>query len=142
MAALTITAAQVLPGTAPRETGIAGEAITQGQSVYFSSAGKWLKAQGDGTTIEAGALGYGIALTATGADGQPIVVARPGGTVTLGAGAAPASGVVYYVGDTAGGIHPVADIGSGDKVLPLCIGVGSNQVLILDDAYHAGAVLG
>lgn len=143
MAALTITAAQVLPGThCPTEAGIAGAAITQGQAVYYSAGGKWLPAQGDGTAIEAGSLGYGIALNAAGADGQPVVVAKPGGAVTLGAGAAPAAGVVYYIGDTAGGLHPVADIGSGDKVVPLCIGIGSNAVQILDKAYNAGAVLG
>lgn len=144
MTALAITAAQVLPvaGATTTQTGVAGEAITQGQSVYYDdTTGKWKKAQCDGTASEAGAYGYGIALSAAGGDGQPLVVALPGSTVTLGAAAAPAAGTVYYIGATAGAINPVADLSSTNKILPLCIGVGSNKVKILTGAYDAGAVL-
>lgn len=142
MTALSITAAQVLPAAnSPTAQGIAGEAVTQGQAVYLSAGGKWLKAQCDGTAVEAGSEGYGIALNAAGADGQPLTVSLPGATVTLGAGAAPSAGVVYYVGATAGALNPVADLSSSNKILPICIGVGSNKVKILGGAYDAGAVL-
>jgi len=143
MAALTITASQVLPTlNDPVEHGIAGAAITPGKPVYYdTSTGKWKLAQADGTAAEAGADGYGIALSQAAADGQPITVALPGHRVTLGAGAAPAAGVVYYFGDTAGTLVPVADVGSADKILPLCIGIGSNKVKILAGAYDAGSVL-
>ena len=142
MAALSITAAQVLPTASdPVTSGVAGEAVTQGMAVYLSTSGTWLKAQGDGTAAEAGSEGYGIALNAAGAAGQPLQVALPGHRVTLGAGAAPAAGVTYYIGDTAGGLHPIADIGSGDKVVGLCFGIGSNKVKIYGGAYDAGAVL-
>lgn len=142
MAVLVITAAQVLPSAGPTVAGIAGAAITQGQAVYFDAAsGTWKLAQGDGTAAEAGQDGYGIALSAAGAAGAPIVVALPGAVITLGAGAAPAAGVVYYIGDTAGGLHVVGDIGSTDKVVPICLGLTTNRVLILAGAYHAGAVL-
>lgn len=143
MAALTITASQVLPTVNdPFVSGIAGAAITPGQSVYYdATTGTWKLGQGDGTAAEAGSAGYGIALTQAGAASQPLVVALPGHRVTLGAGAAPAAGVVYYFGDTAGGIFPVADLGSADKVLALCVGIGSNKVKILSGSYDAGAVL-
>jgi hypothetical protein len=143
MAALSITTTQVLPTVNdPTVAGIAGEAITVGQAVYYDAAtGKWLKAQCDGTAAEAGADGYGIALSSAPAANQPLVVALPGHRVTLGAGAAPLAGVVYYIGATAGAINPVGDLASTNKVLPLCIGIGSNKVLILTGAYNAGAVL-
>ena len=144
MAALTITATQVLrTANDPVTTGaLAGAAVTIGQAVYYDvTTGTWKLGQGDGTAAEAGADGYGIALSQTQAANQPIVVALPGHRVTLGAGAAPAAGVVYYFGDTAGGIFPVGDLGSADKVLPLCVGIGSNKVKILAGAYDAGSVL-
>ena len=70
---------------------------------------------------------------------QPLVVALAGHRVTLGAGAAPAAGVVYYLGDGAGDIVPVADIGTADKVLPLCLGIGSNKVK-MEDRGQAGTL--
>ena len=142
MAALTITASQVLPSGGPTEAGTAGAAITPGQSVYRDAAtGTWKPAQGDGTAAEAGADGYGIALTQAAAAGQPVVVALPGAKVTLGAGAAPATGIVYFIGDTAGGLHPAGDLGSGDKVTAMGVGIASNRILIFGGTYDAGAVI-
>lgn len=141
MTALSITTTQVLPVSGPQEHGVAGEAITQGQAVYFASSGKWLKAQADGTTAEAGEGGYGIALSGAGADGQPVSVAKPGSIVTLGAGAAPAAGIVYFVGATAGALVPGADLVSTNKALPICVGIGTNRVKVLDGTYNAGAVI-
>lgn len=144
MADLTITTTQVQPNaTASRSevTGVAGEAITVGQSVYYDAAtGTWKKAQCDGTAAEAGADGYGIALSSAPAANQPIVVALPGSTVTLGAGAAPAAGTMYYISATYGGLAPSADLSSTNKVTPICFGVGSNKVKILGGAYDSGAV--
>jgi len=142
MTALAITVTQVLPAGGPVEHGIGGEAITQGQAVYYAATGKWLKAQCDGTTAEAGENGYGIALSAAGADGQPVTVAKPGATVTLGTAAAPAAGVVYFVGGAPGALNPAGDLVSTNKSVPLCVGVGANKVKILDGAYNAGSVLG
>ena len=140
MSALSITAAQVLLVSGPTLTGIFGATITQGQAVYFATDGKWKLAQCDGTAAEAGADGYGIALSG-GSDGQQGVVALPGAKVTLGAGAAPAAGTVYAIGSGAGGINPVADLGLTNKVTPLALGVGSNAVKILSGSYDSGAVL-
>lgn len=142
MTALSITATQVLLASGPIEHGIVGEAATQGQSVYFATSGKWLKAQCDGTAAEAGENGYGILLSAAGADGQPAVVAKPGAIVTLGAGAAPAAGVVYFIGATPGSLVPAGDLVSTNKSTPICVGIGANRVRILDGAYNAGSVIG
>lgn len=141
MAALSITTTQVLPVDGPQTTGIAGEAITQGQALYYSSTGKWFKAQCDGTAEEAGSNGYGIALTGAGALNQPVGVALPGATVNLGAAAAAAAGVVYFAGATAGGLVPTADLASTNKALPVCYGVGGGKVKILPGAYNVGAVI-
>lgn len=143
MAALTITESQVLATVNdPVEIGVAAEAITIGQAVaYAADLEKWTLAQAQCDAQVAGSDGYGIALTRARAYGQPLVVALPGHRVTLGAGAAPAAGVVYYLGPAVGGIFPVADLISADCVLPLCIGIGSNKVKIIDDAYHPGSVL-
>ena len=141
MAALSITTSQVLLSTGQTKTGFAGEAITPGQAVYYASSGKWLKAQCDGTAAEAGSGGYGIALSQAAADGQPLVVALPGATVTLGAGAAPAAGTVYCIGATAGALNPTADMATTNKVTPIALGIGSNKVKVLAEAYDAGAVV-
>jgi len=122
-----------------RQRGIAGSAIAPGRAVFFdATTGKWRLAQGDGAVYEAGADGYGISVSQAYTD-QPLVVALAGHRVTLGAGAAPAAGVVYYLGDGAGDIVPVADIGTADKVLPLCLGIGSNKVK-MEDRGQAGTL--
>ena len=143
MAALIVTAAQVLPTVGdPTALGVAAEAITIGQAVaYAADLDKWVLGQGSCDDQYAGAEGYGIALTRARAYGQPLVVALPGHRVTLGAGAAPAAGIVYYFGPEPGGIFPFSDLISNDHVLALCIGIGGNRVRIIPGAYDAGAVL-
>lgn len=141
MAALTITAAQVLLVSGPTKSVIFGGAITQGQVVYFdTTSGKWKQAQCDGTVAEAGAAEYGVALSA-GSDGQMGVVALPGAKVNLGAAAAAAAGIVYAIGATAGAINPVADMVSTNKVTALGVGVGAGVVKLLAGGYDAGAVV-
>lgn len=107
MADLTITVANVVPGTgATQQSGTAGEAITIGQCVYLKAAdGKIYKAQADGTAGEAAAVG--IATTTAAAAGQPISYQTSG---TLAFGAILTKGEIYLVSATAGGIAPEADI--------------------------------
>ena len=58
MADIAVTVANVLVGASPQvANGFAGEAILQGQSVYKAANGTWMKAQCDGTAIQAGFLG-------------------------------------------------------------------------------------
>ncbi|MBV9549103.1 MAG: hypothetical protein JO256_05450, partial [Alphaproteobacteria bacterium] len=84
MSALSITAANVVPGTdADIAHGIAGETITAGQPVYRSSTdGKWYKADSNSGTAEA-RVPLGIALCGSSAS-QPVSVQKSG-TITIGA---------------------------------------------------------
>jgi len=141
MTDLTVTASQVLYVSGPMEYVTSGEAVTIGQICYKAADNTWLKAQTDGTATEAGANGVGLALGTASAAGQKIGMARPGAIVTLGAGAGPTAGVVYYISNTAGGFAPIGDIGTGDKVVPFCLSIGSNQIQLLDKNYNAGSAL-
>jgi anti-sigma-K factor RskA len=140
MAALSVGSSQVLPtlNDPVSAASPAPRSLPAGRSFFDATTGKWRLAQGDGAVYEAGADGYGISVSQAYTD-QPLVVALAGHRVTLGAGAAPAAGVVYYLGDGAGDIVPVADIGTADKVLPLCLGIGSNKVK-MEDRGQAGTL--
>jgi hypothetical protein len=122
---LTVTATQVLPSTGARYIyGVAGEALTAGEPVYKKAAdGLYWKCDAD---AEASADCKGVAYTAVAA-GQPVVI-QYDGQITLGAGAAPADGETYFVSDTAGGLKPDADLGSGEYVTYVGYGIGSNKL--------------
>lgn len=113
MADLTITAASVIAGAdAARESGTAGETITAGKAVYFSSTTKkWMLADSNSVTAEARKC-TGIALNGASLN-QPVTVLK-GGDITIGATLT--AGTAYYLSDTAGGICPIADVGSGEYV--------------------------
>lgn len=136
--ALSITAANVSLQSGPTMTDqAAGEAFIAGAIVYQAANGTWLKAQCDGTVIEAGSNKIGMALATADAAGARITVATAGAIVSIGAGAA---GSIYVVGTTAGTLIPVADLASTNKVTPAALGIGTNKVLLLW-AYNAGAVV-
>lgn len=113
MTDLTITAANVVKGaSAITENGTAGEAITAGQPVYKSSTtNKYMKADSNSATAEA-KTARGIALNGA-ADGQPLQILMKG-DITIGATLT--AGSAYYLSETAGGIQPAADVGSGENV--------------------------
>lgn len=134
---LSVTAANVAWVSGPRDGDQqAGEAFIAGAIVYLSATGTWLKAQDDGTAIEAGQNGIGMALSTADAANARVSIARPGAIVSIGAGTA---GVVYTLSDNAGGLAPTADNGSTDKITPAALGIGTNQVLLIY-GYNAGAV--
>lgn len=111
MADLSVTAANCVPGSDARTVqGIAGETITAGMAVYKAAAtGKWMKADADGSGEAHTAVG--IALTGSSLN-QPIVV-QTRGSITLGA-TLTANTSYFLSGATAGGICPVADVGTGE----------------------------
>lgn len=113
MADLTITAASVIAGAdAARESGTAGETITAGKAVYFSSTTKkWMLADSNSGTVEARKC-TGIALNGASLN-QPVTVLK-GGDITIGATLT--AGTAYYLSDTPGGVCPIADVGSGEYV--------------------------
>lgn len=137
-AALSITAANVAYIDGPKDGDqAAGEAFIAGAVIYLAAAGIWLKAQDDGTAIEACSLGCGVALFTADAVGARGSVARPGATISIGTGTA---GTVYALCDTAGSICPVADGGTTDKMTVIAVGMGSNK-LQLGYIYNAGSVV-
>jgi hypothetical protein len=125
MADLTVTAASVVAGAnATKESGIAGETITAGQPVYKSTTTfKYMKADNNSAT-EAARSVRGIALNGA-SDGQPLVIQTKG---DLTIGATMTAGIAYYLSDTAGGICPVADIGTGEYVS--LIGVSKSTTVL------------
>lgn len=134
MVDLSITAASVVPGSnATVEKGTAGATITAGQAVYkdgTTSKFKLADANGSGTRSV-----YGIALNGA-SDGQPLAVVRAG-DVTIGATLT--AGVAYYLSENAGGIAPIADIGSGDD--PIIIGMAKSTSVLTVDVQDPGVTL-
>jgi hypothetical protein len=135
MTDLSITAANVVAGSNSNQVvGIAGETITAGQVVYKSSStGKWMKADANAGTAEArgsDVSNVGIALNGA-ALNQPLVVHKSG-DITIGA--TMTAGIAYYLSDTAGGICPVADIGSGEYVVQIGLAT-STTVLAVKPVY-------
>lgn len=139
MAAITITPANVAWVSGPLLTDqVAGEAFTAGQVVYLSDAGTWLKAQGDGTAVQAGSNKIGIALATADAAGARVSIASDDAIVSYGA--VLAAGLIYIIGDTAGSVYPSADAGTGDKVTVIGLAISTSQIKI-KTIYHAGAVI-
>lgn len=112
MADLTITAGSVVRVAGATEQGTAGGTVTAGMSVYQkASDSKWYGAIHTASATSGYGVRVGIALNGCSAN-QPITV-QLSGTVTIGATVT--VGVPYFVGDdAAGGICPLADIGSTD----------------------------
>lgn len=113
MADLVITAANVVAASnAVKESGLAGETITAGKAVYKNpTSKKWMLADNNSATAAAKTAG-GIALNGA-ALNQPLTVIK-GGDLTMDA--VLTAGSAYYLSDTAGGICPDADVGSGENV--------------------------
>lgn len=134
MADLSITAANVVAGAdAKTDRAIAGETIAAGKTVYKAAAtGKYMLADSNSATAEA-RVPVGIALCSASLN-QPLVIATKG-QVTIGGTLT--AGVAYYQSDTAGGICPVADIGSGEYATILGI---ARSTSILDINIQASGV--
>lgn len=126
MTDIVVTAASVLAsGQATKETGIAGAAITAGQTVYKEATTNLFKlADSNSGTAEVKAV-YGVALHAA-ATGQPLTVVKddpsftPGATVVVGTS--------YWLSETPGGIQPVADLGSGEQLVLLGVGKTTSTI--------------
>lgn len=136
MADLVITAASVLPGSGATIREVTwGATVTAGKVVVADPAtGKWVLADNNHATA-ALRIAAGIALNG-GADGQPghVLTAGP---VTLGA--VLTAGVAYYLSDTAGGIAPVADVGSGER--SVLLGIATSTTVLDFDVQDSGVAL-
>ena len=131
---LTITAANVIAGSgAKKTTGTAGASVTAGQVVYLDSATNSYKlADNDAAGAKSPA---GIALHAS-ASGQPLTILSKG-PVTIGATVT--AGNPYYLSNTAGGICPFADLGTGETVT--LIGLATSASVIDVNLQESGVTL-
>ncbi len=124
MADLVLTVASVVKGaTALLGHGIAGGTITAGQPVYKDTSDLNDLKAGD-SDAAASALLFGIALHGA-LDKQPLTVIIAG-PITIGATIV--LGETYILSDTAGGIVPVGDIGSGE--FTTVIGVATSTTVL------------
>lgn len=129
MSDLSITAASVIAGSDAviDRAHNAGETITAGQQVYLSpTTSKWMKGDSDSGTAAAHDV-KGVALNGASLD-QPLAVQKKG-SITIGATLV--AGDPYYASNTAGGICPKADVGTGEEVILLGLAT-STTVLELD----------
>jgi hypothetical protein len=128
MADLTVTATTVVPLTDARILqGIAGEAITAGQSLYVKAAdSKLWKAQCDGTVEEATCAGIAL----NGAAANQTVAYIEGGSLNIGATTSKAT--TYVVSATAGGIAPQADLIATNRISYVGYATDTTGTLVLN----------
>lgn len=130
MAALSITAANVTlsSGTVLQgPTLVLGGVVTAGQPAYAQNATTYNKAANTNSTI---ANCAGVFLLG-GSTGQSAVIAKNGSTLSLGTGTGCTTAQTYILGDTAGNINEIGDLGTGDYLTILGYG-GNGTTLILD----------
>lgn len=134
MADLSITATSVVKGSNAKTVGgILGETVTAGMAGYKAAAtGKWMKSDADSATVEARSV-HGIFLNG-GAANQPCEV-QTSGDLTLGA-TLTANTPYYLSGATAGGICPIADVGSGEYLVQ--IGIARTTAILQIDIQATG----
>jgi hypothetical protein len=125
MADLTITAANVLPGTGARLLrGTVGDtAVTAGMAVYRGAANSLFYPTEHGVSV-AEANAVGIALN-NAAPGQPTTIQAAG---DIDIGATVAVGEIYCVSDNQGKIAPEADVTSGNYMTILGVGTAADTI--------------
>lgn len=134
MADISITAANVVAGGGARiSVGLAGATITAGQVVYLDTSTNTYKLADCDSATAAARSPAGIALNGASAN-QPLDVLTAG-PITIGGTLT--AGTAYYLSGTAGGICPVADLGSGDY--PTIIGIATSTT-VLDVKLHESGV--
>lgn len=115
MADITVTPANVLVTSGNKGTGTAGETILAGQCLYLKASDSRLwKAQADGTVEEATSVGISLhGATA----GQPVAYAAQDAVINIGGTTAKLT--TYCVSAAAGGVAPMADLTSGQRISEL-----------------------
>ena len=129
MADLSVTVADCKPAAgAVLASGIAGEAITEGQPVSIDSATGKLHPAGANSTAALAQVA-GIAVNSPAGDGQPISYQTAGWLEGMGA----TEGMHYLLSGTAGGISTHTDAttpASGEYSIPIGIGGPSSELII------------
>lgn len=127
MADISLTPANILYVSGDTGTGIAGEAIVAGKSLYLdASTPPLLKlAKSDGLTPINNFLG--IALN-NAAIGQPVKY-QITGVITLGTAALTVATGAVYLSDTAGGLtQTIGDLETGDTLIFIGIPLSTTQM--------------
>lgn len=130
MADLAITASAVIGTTSVTKT--AGVAFTAGKVAYIDTADG--KAKLSDSNVVAAAKIEGIALNAAEIS-QPVSLHKSG---PLTMDAVLTAGVFYYLSPTAGGICPVADVGSGHRVIS--VGYATSTTVLFVQIVDTGIV--
>lgn len=125
MADVSITPANVVLSSGSAKTGTAGGTITAGMSLYQDAADSDHLKGCDTSGAAALASCVGIALNSA-SDGQPLSYAPTGSTLNIGGTVV--LGTIYCCSETAGGIQPSTDVGSGEFVTVL--GVATTAALL------------
>lgn len=125
MADISVTASSVLKSTnAATSRGIAGSAITAGQTLYIDTADSNKLKPADANGASPLYVVAGIALHAA-ATGQPIEYQTDG---NLTFNAVLTAGTIYVQSATAGGIAPAADLASGHHVTILGVATSTTNL--------------
>lgn len=135
MADISITAANVVAGSAKTVEGTAGATITAGQVLYLDSADNRYKLADCDSGTAAARTPAGIALNGA-STGQPVEVLTKG-AITIGGTVT--AGVAYYLSPNAGGICPVADLLTGDY--PTIMGIATSASVIDVLIHESGVAL-
>lgn len=136
MADLVLTPSAIIAGSnSAQEHGTAGETITAGKAVYKSATTKkWMLADSNSATAAARQAGA-IALNGA-SDGQPITVHKSG---DLTVDAVLTAGQAVYLSDSAGGLCPLADVGSGEYVC--LVGLAKSTTVLAVDIQFPNVAL-
>lgn len=136
MSDIAITAANVVAdAAATRVHGTAGETITAGQWVVKDpTSKKYVKADSNSATA-ALRTPDGVALNGASLN-QPLAIATRG-DVTIGGTLT--AGVAYYMSDTAGGMCPVADVGTGEY--SCVVGMAKSTTVLTVNIQPSGVAL-
>lgn len=128
MTDLSVTAANVAQGTgAQTESGVAGATITAGQPVYLDTTTQRYKlSDADSATVAARSV-RGISLNG-GSDGQPLTIQKMVLNTEINIGATLVANTAYYLSSNAGGICPLADVGTGEYMV--LIGIARTAALL------------
>lgn len=138
MSDLVITASSVVPGAnAQFGSGVAGAAITAGQTLYSdaSDSNKLKLADCDG----ASGLRTCVGIAVCGAAAGQRVTYQKAGKISLGS--VLTQGKVYVLSDTAGGIMPVEDLESGDYVSILGVAESTSVLALIPNLHNSGIAL-
>lgn len=134
MTDISVTAASVVAGSnSTIRSGTAGETVTAGQAAAINGSGQYVKADNNASAPLNSCVGVflnGAAIN------QPVDV-QTAGDITIGATLV--KGSAYYVGDTAGGICPFADLASGEGVS--LVGVARSTSELSLHVANTGAVI-